>query len=208
MQDVLNPVGGWNNCPIRLKIPDSRRANYFFQFSSVLSKWFGRTEVPDVFKLLAIHPTLFFPWLHFASKMMPYGKLAARARELLILRVAWLCKCRYEWGQHIEIGQHIAKLTDEDIVNVSKGSAAFENEQEYILLKAAEELFADKVISEKTWRALSNMYSDKLMVEISLLIGHYEMLAGLINSSGLVLDTDMEENMQQFNKRVEKLISV
>jgi hypothetical protein len=52
------------------------------------------------------------------------------------------------------------------------------------------------------------MYSDKLMVEISLLIGHYEMLAGLINSSGLVLDTDMEKNMQQFNKRVEKLISV
>lgn len=45
------------------------------------------------------------------------------------------------------------------------------------------------------------------MVEILLLIGHYEMLAGLINSSGLMLDTDMEENMQQFTARVKNLIS-
>ncbi|HNM31286.1 MAG TPA: carboxymuconolactone decarboxylase family protein [Chitinophagales bacterium] len=207
MQDVLNPVGGWYNCPERLKIPNSKRAKYFFQFSSVLAKRFGRTEVPDVFKLLALHPSLFFPWLHFASKMMPYGKLAARERELVILRVAWLCKCRYEWGQHIEIGQQVAKLTDEDIIKISRGSVAFENKQEFYLLKACEELLADKVISSPTWDFLSNRYSDKLMVEILLLIGHYEMLAGLINSSGLMLDTDMEENMQQFTARVKNLIS-
>ena len=125
----------------------------------------------------------------------------------MILRVAWLCKCRYEWGQHIEIGQQVAKLTDEDIIKISRGSVAFENKQEFYLLKACEELLADKVISSPTWDFLSNRYSDKLMVEILLLIGHYEMLAGLINSSGLMLDTDMEENMQQFTARVKNLIS-
>lgn len=58
------------------------------------------------------------------------------------------------------------------------------------------------MIHNTTLLQLKNFYSDKLLIEITMLIGHYQMLAGVINTSGLALDASSEEFLQEFNKRV------
>lgn len=201
--DVLIPKDGWINTEPPIEVPNLDK-QLWFKLSISVAKTFGRQEIPNVFKLLAINQDIFWRWLFFASRLMPYGKLTDREREIIILRVAWLCRCRYEWGQHIEIGQNKAKLSDEDIVNISKGIDSFTNSKEQLLIKACNEFINNKVISTDTWHILSAYYNNKLMIEISVLIGHYEMLAGILNSAGLQLEPKIEQYYMRFNERIKE----
>ena len=187
---------------MKLPVPDTNAYNFFFKSATTIAKALGRNEVPDVFKILAINKDLFWRWLLFASRLMPNGELTDRERELIILRVAWLCKSRYEWGQHVEIGQKIAKLSDKDIVNISLGAKSFSDRKEKLLILSCDELIEHKTLSESTWNELLRWYSHKLMIEITMLIGHYEMLAGILNSAGLKLEPVMEKYYHEFNERI------
>lgn len=201
MKDVLIPKQGWIEVSQRIKTPTSKEQSLLFKIAGKTAKYFGRNEVPDVFKVLGLNRRLFWAWLYFASRLMPYGKLPERERELLILRVAWLCRCRYEWGQHIEIALK-SGLLNEDVVNVSIGATAFQNEKEKGLIQACDELINQQQISEDTWQLLSQFYSEKMRIEISMLIGNYQMLAGFLNSAGLKLEPSVEKLMQEFNSKL------
>lgn len=201
MKDILIPVNGWIDIPKRMNVPADNEQSWLFKIAGKAAKLFGRNEVPDIFKVMAVNSRLFWAWLYFASRLMPYGKLSGRERELTILRVAWLCRCRYEWGQHIEIGLKNG-LTDKDVINVSIGVSAFNDEKEKGLITAGDELINHQFILENTWQTLSKFYSDKMLIEISMLIGHYQMLAGFLNSSGLRLETSTEKVIQAFNEKV------
>ena len=39
--------------------------------------------------------------------------LSDRDRELLILRIGYLCQSGYEWGQHVQISRRIGMSDDE-----------------------------------------------------------------------------------------------
>ena len=202
MKDILIPEQGWIDIPQRMKTPTSKEQSLLFKLVGKAAKWFGRDEVPDVFKVLSVNSRLFWAWLYFASRLMPYGKLSGRERELVILRVAWLCRCRYEWGQHIEVGLKNG-LTKKDVVRVSVGDSAFLDEKEKGLMLACDELINHQQISENTWQLLSRFYSEKMLIEISMLIGNYQMLAGYLNSVGLKLESSAEIVMQEFNASIE-----
>lgn len=206
MRDVLIPQGGWINNDLLLTVPKSNSYQLFFNGASSIAKSLGRSEVPDVFKILAINVNLFWRWMLFASRLMPYGQLPDRERELIILRVAWLCRSRYEWGQHVELGQKRAKLSDEDILNISKGETTFVVRKEQMLIRACDEMIENKTLSTSTWKELTRWYNDKLMIEITMLIGHYEMLAGVLNSAGLQLEPIVEAYYQSFNERIKNKV--
>lgn len=205
MKDILIPPNGWIEIPKRMKIPSVQEQTLSFTIVGKAAKLFGRNEVPDVFKLLSVNSRLFWAWLFFASRLFPYGKLPGRERELIILRVAWLCRCRYEWGQHIEVGLKNG-LTDKDVLNVSTGASAFANEREKSLIASCDEFVAQQFISENTWHKLSQFFSEKLLIEISMLIGHYQMLAGFLNSTGLRLEPSAENVMRAFNERIKFMV--
>ncbi|MEW6777582.1 MAG: carboxymuconolactone decarboxylase family protein, partial [Bdellovibrionota bacterium] len=57
------------------------------------------------------------------------------------------------------------------------------------LLAACDEIHRDRFISNATWKTLATHYSEPQLIELSLLIGHYEMLAGFLNSAGVQLET-------------------
>ncbi|MDQ1680340.1 MAG: hypothetical protein QOI42_1199 [Frankiaceae bacterium] len=50
----------------------------------------GTAGPPALFTTLGRHRRLFRPWLRFAGRLMPGGKLPRRDGELVILRVATL----------------------------------------------------------------------------------------------------------------------
>jgi 4-carboxymuconolactone decarboxylase len=147
-----------------------------------LSRRLGRQEVPDVISVLHINPRLFWAWLFFASRLMPYGRLPAKLREKIILRTAWNCRSRYEWGQHVDIGLSVG-VTDEEIIKITKGPAAFAGHDDQAVIQACDEMCAEQCISDSTWKTLSERYDKKRLIEIMLLIGHYVMIAGFLNSA-------------------------
>ena len=67
--------------------------------------------VLGIFATLAHHPKLLKRWTVFGSHVLYKSTLPARERELLILRIGWLCRAEYEWAQHVGIGKR-AGLTD------------------------------------------------------------------------------------------------
>lgn len=194
-RDELQPDGGWvGSSSTRLNPPKVEDRGMFFRSVSLLAKSFGRTQIPDIFSVMHINARLFWAWLFFASRLMPGGKLPAQDREKIILRVAWLCRSRYEWGQHVEIALRVG-VSDAQIVELTRNTSN-------ILMRACDELVRDKCIADATWQALTAQYDDKLMIEIVMLIGHYEMVAGFLNSAGLQLEDTIEEKLQAFHQRI------
>ncbi len=143
---------------------------------------------PNLFTTLARHPRLFRRWLRFAGTLMPGGTLPRVDTELVILRVAHRCDCRYEWLHHERIAA-TAGLSPAQVAAVREGpEAAAWGDHQRALLRAVDELFADRRVGDDTWAELRGAYTDQQLIELLVLIGHYEMLAGLINSLGIQPD--------------------
>jgi hypothetical protein len=57
-----------------------------------------------------------------------------------------------------------------------------------MLLRATDELLDKRCISEETWEALGGELTPDQCVEFCMLVGHYVMVAGLINATGVQLE--------------------
>jgi 4-carboxymuconolactone decarboxylase len=146
----------------------------------------------NIFPTLARHPELFRAWLRFGGYLLTSGKLSGRDRELLILRTAVNCGSSYEWGQHVRISL-AGGLERETIDRVLDGpDAAGWSEHEAALLRAADELHQGSRISDETWAKLAERYDADELIETTMVIGHYTMLAGALNSLGVELDEGLE----------------
>jgi alkylhydroperoxidase family enzyme len=146
------------------------------------------TGPPNVFTTLGRHRGLFRRWLLFAGGLMPRGRLPRQDTELVILRVAHLCGNAYEREHHERIGAR-AGLTAEEIARVAEGpDAEGWSPHRRALLQAVDELHRDRRVADATWDALRSVYDERQMIELCLLAGHYEMLAGTLNSLGVELD--------------------
>lgn len=140
------------------------------------------TDISEYFATMLRHPQLMQRQIEM-SKLLFNGELSPRDRELAILRVAWLLRAPYEWGEHVHVGKRLAGLSTEDIERVTVGSSATGwTEHERALLRAVEELLADAMISDETWAILARGLNDKQLLEFPLLVGFYQSIAYLQNS--------------------------
>lgn len=149
----------------------------------------GTTAPPNLFTTMARNRKLFRRWLRFAGTLMPRGGLPRIDTELVILRVSNLTGAEYEAVHHRRMGRH-AGLTDEQIGAVATNDAATGpwSPRQRLLLAAVDELHRDNRIADATFAGLRPMLSDRDFVELCMLAGHYELLAGLINSLGIESD--------------------
>src|SRR5579862_9012870 len=62
-------------------------------------------DVPAIFGILFKHPGLYRIQLQQGIELSKNGCLPKRERELAILRVSWLSRAPFEWGEHVEHGK-------------------------------------------------------------------------------------------------------
>lgn len=147
------------------------------------------TTPPNLFLVLGRHRALFRGWLRFAGRLMPGGKLPRRDSELVILRVAHLRNCAYEFEHHRHLAAR-AGLSADDVERATSGpDAAGWTERQRVLLVAVDELHDRKDLSDETWAALRRHLDEKGAIEFVLLVGHYEMLATAIACLRIPLDS-------------------
>ncbi len=148
----------------------------------VLGRAAGSKHPPNLFATLARHRRLFRAWLRFAGALMPRGSLPRTDTELVILRVAHNAGCEYEWRHHERLGR-AAGLSAEEIDRLRSGpQASGWSGRQKLLLGAADELHDRREISDRLWTELAATFKEKQLIELVMLIGHYEMLASLIAS--------------------------
>ena len=166
------------------RIPPGGRAE-IGRLNHALSRLIGLAAgggPPNVFTTLARHRRLFRKWLRFAGGLMPGGVLPRKDSELVILRVAHNTDCEYEWRHHERLGR-AAGLAAEEIERVRDGAAAPGwGSRQSLLLRAADELHAERTISEALWSELRDLLTDVELIELCMLVGHYEMLAMTLNA--------------------------
>jgi len=123
---------------------------------------------------------------------MAHGSLPPRERELVILRVAWNTDCDYEYAQHAPIGKRVG-LSDEEIRALSKpvGESKW-NATDLALIRFTDELTEHSEVTEETWRALAGGHDEDQMIELSLLVGYYQMLAGFLKTTRVPLEDGAE----------------
>ena len=189
----LAPPGGWHPAPASRIPPIALRGAGPRQW--LLARALGlfvKGNPPAIFLVLMRHWRLFRAWFSFAARLMPFGRLDRRDTELAILRVGWLCRCRYEWGHHVAIGLRVG-LSAQQVASVPQGAdAPCWEPRQATLLRAVDELHGARILSDASWHSLAAHYDQKQLLELCLLIGHYQMLAGTLNSLGLPLDASAE----------------
>lgn len=201
--DLLQPQSGWAQpASVRLPPPPPRERGALFRSASALSRLFGRPDLPQVFPVIHRNPRLFWAWLFFASRLMPWGRLPAQVREKTILRVAWRKRSRYEWGQHVEIALRVG-VSDTEIVALTRPADTFTDAHDQLLMRACDQLCADKLIDDDTWQALCEHYSHRDLIELVMLVGHYEMVAGVLINAGIRLEPSVERTLCALYKRLE-----
>ncbi len=149
-------------------------------------------RVANVFTTFARHPKLLKRWLVFGNHVLGKSSLAPRERELLILRVGWLCRSEYEWGQHAVIGRR-AGLRDDEIRRITEGPGAPGWDAfDATLLTAVDELRADSMISDKTWGTLAARYDTLQLIDLVFTVGQYTLVSMALNTLGVQLDDGLE----------------
>lgn len=114
--------------------------------------------------------------------------LPGREREIVILRIGFLCKSGYEWTQHVPIGQR-AGLTDDEVARIKVGAGAPGwSPADQALLRASDELHHDQFITSDTWAALKAHFSDKQCMDVVFTAGQYTQVSMILNSFGVQLD--------------------
>lgn len=143
----------------------------------------GTVGPPGLFATLARHRRLFRPWLRFASRLMPGGKLPRRDAELVILRVAALCGSTYEWRHHERIARRFG-LSREEVERARLGPDADGwSPRQLAILRAVDELHETRTLADPAWEGLRAAgLTEVQLIELPMLVGHYEMLAMTLNA--------------------------
>lgn len=159
-----------------------------FLIAVVIGRATGTAQPPNLFTTLARNGRLFRHWRRFARVLLLRGTLPRADTELVILRVARNCDCEYERRHHeriaLDAGHSLADVARVREDRDARGWTA----RQAALLRAADELHADRSLSDETWAQLRPLLSDAQLIELCMLVGHYEMLAMTLRSLGVQPD--------------------
>jgi alkylhydroperoxidase family enzyme len=144
-------------------------------------------EMTMVYRIMLNNPEMVRANKPIGNFFIVEGSLPARDRELMILRVAWLSKSPYEWGEHVKIAKATG-VANHEIEDIVQGSvAAAWSDHDRALLRAVEELHADAMISDASWDVLKKAYDRRQLVEVPMLIGQYFATAYWLNAMRIPL---------------------
>jgi alkylhydroperoxidase family enzyme len=145
------------------------------------------TDLPGYSRTMVKHPEIFRLQLEMGTAIFT-GKVPARQRELAVLRIGWLLRAPYEWGEHVDIGQRYG-VTKEEIERVIEGSgAAGWTEHEAAILRAIEEILSDLTISDATWATLAKTWDEQQLLEFPMMVGQYVCTAIVQNALRIRLE--------------------
>jgi alkylhydroperoxidase family enzyme len=152
----------------------------------------GGAQVYNIFRTQIRLPEATRAFLAWGSYILSRrNDLPPREREIVILRIGYLCRSGYEWAQHVRLGLQVG-LTADEIARIKQGpDAPGWSPADRALLKATDELHADQFITTPSWKALSAHFSESQRINLIYTAGQYTQVSMLLNTLGVQLDNDL-----------------
>ena len=151
----------------------------------------GRPKALNALGVLAHHPRLTTAFHGFNGYVLFGTTISPRQRELLVLRVAHLRECEYEWRQHTVLGRDAGISQDELSRLAESPDTPGWSPLEAALLRAADELVTRASITDETWTALTAGLDTQQVMDVVFTVGAYDLLAMAFNSFGVEVDDDL-----------------
>ena len=147
-------------------------------------------RVLNLFRVVAHSPEVGRGFLRMGNAILFKGELSPKLRELAILRVGHLTKANYEWTQHVAIALRVG-VTQSQIDGIGGwvGSGEFDD-RERAVLRYTDEVTQNVRTSEDTYQALRKFLSEKETVELTIVIGYYNMVSRVLESLQVELEED------------------
>lgn len=101
-------------------------------------------------------------------------------KEVVIITAAAHIKSQYEFAAHARLARE-AGVSENTIKIIAEGRApqGLSGDEE-ILVRYALELLQDRKISDGTFNAIKNKWGDRGVVDLTVLIGHYLLVAQIL----------------------------
>jgi alkylhydroperoxidase family enzyme len=141
----------------------------------------------NIFRAMSHSPEAMLRFMRFGSYLLEDGKVDPKLRELAILRTGWLTRSEYEFSQHIAFGRRVG-LSDEQIAGVGDPAQGPYDDRERAVLAYAGELTVAAAVSDAAFGAVRAFMNEEEIVELTIVIGFYNMVARVLN--GLQVDVD------------------
>ena len=146
---------------------------------------------------LAQHPELTRSFNAFNGHILFGTTLSLRQRELIVLRVAHLRGCEYEWKQHLVQGSD-AGISPTEMERVAHGpDAPGWSPFEQAILRAVDELVRDAFVTDGTWSVLAGELDTPQLMDLVFTVGCYDLIAMFFKSAGVQIDDDLTRYLQK-----------
>lgn len=139
----------------------------------------------SLFQLVVQHPEVLRRLKATGSFANRMTQISDRDRELMILRISWLYRSEFEWGQHYAQALDAGVSVEEAERAKAGPEAEGWNEWDRALLVATDGLVSDCMIPTPAWDVLRSRYSPEVMLEFVIFFGHYTMVSMFANTFGL-----------------------
>jgi len=145
-----------------------------------------RGALINVYKLLLHTPALAAIWLDFVSAARFRTALDGRLREIVIVRVAHLNRTAYVFKQHVPQLSAPEGLSDAECDALAdwRDATTF-SPRERAALAYADAMTRDVAVPDTVFEALRPHFDERQIVELSVLIGLYNMHTRVFTALGI-----------------------
>jgi 4-carboxymuconolactone decarboxylase len=140
-----------------------------------------RGVIINVYRLLLHAPALAGVWFDLINAVRWKTGLAGRLREILIIRVGIVTKVQYIINTHVQNIAEQEGLPKAECAALEDWTAATSfSPAERAALQYADEMTRNITVSDATFAELRGHFSEKEIVEMSVLVGTYNMHARVL----------------------------
>ncbi len=135
----------------------------------------------NIYRLMLHSPALAAAWFEL-NQAVRYGtEIDGRSRELVVMRVAILNRCDYVLATHASTYALKEGLTKEQVDALAEWhSSRLFTEQQRALLRYVDAMTRAIDVAEETFAELRKHHSERQVVELTMLVGAYNMLTRVL----------------------------
>src|ERR1700738_1969437 len=148
-----------------------------------------RGRLINIYRMLLNSPALAESWFNHSNAVRWKTMLPGRLREIVIIRMGHLAQCKYVLGQPVPSLALADGLTREECEALADWrTSKFFDEGERAALAYTDVMTGDIAVPDAVVAAGKGHFNDRAIVEVTVLIGTYNMNARVLRALELALD--------------------